>query len=55
MIETHSDLIAAPIGRVPEARFDSLTVAMLLTAYGGFLDAFSYLGHGHVFCQHHDG
>ena len=51
MIETHSDLIAAPIGRVPEARFDSLTVAMLLTASGGFLDAFSYLGHGHVFAN----
>jgi uncharacterized membrane protein YoaK (UPF0700 family) len=51
MIETHSDLIAAPIGHVPETRFNSLTVAMLLTASGGFLDAFSYFGHGHVFAN----
>ena len=31
--------------------FNSLMVAMLLTAAGGFLDAFSYLGQGHVFAN----
>jgi uncharacterized membrane protein YoaK (UPF0700 family) len=51
MIETHSDLITAPVGQVPETIFNSLTVAMLLTAEGAFLDAFSYFGHGHVFAN----
>jgi uncharacterized membrane protein YoaK (UPF0700 family) len=51
MIETHADRMAAPSGPVPEATFNSLTVAMLLTASGGFLDAFSYFGHGHVFAN----
>jgi uncharacterized membrane protein YoaK (UPF0700 family) len=39
------------INHVPEAAFNSLIVAMLLTAAGGFLDAFSYLGQGHVFAN----
>ena len=34
-----------------ELAFNSLIVAMLLTAAGGFLDAFSYLGEGHVFAN----
>ena len=34
-----------------ELAFNSLIVAMLLTAAGGFLDAFSYLGQGHVFAN----
>jgi uncharacterized membrane protein YoaK (UPF0700 family) len=51
MIEPHSDPMATPIGHVPETMFSSLTVAMLLTADGAFLDAFSYLGHGHVFAN----
>ena len=35
----------------PELAFNSLIVAMLLTAAGGFLDAFSYIGQGHVFAN----
>jgi uncharacterized membrane protein YoaK (UPF0700 family) len=42
---------ALPAGHVPEPAFNSLMVAMLLTAAGGFLDAFSYLGQGHVFAN----
>jgi len=34
-----------------ELAFNSLIVAMLLTAAGGFLDAFSYIGQGHVFAN----
>ena len=30
---------------------ETLGVAMLLAACGGFLDAFTYLGHGHVFAN----
>jgi len=30
---------------------ETLFVAMLLAACGGFLDAFTYLGHGHVFAN----
>jgi uncharacterized membrane protein YoaK (UPF0700 family) len=37
----------APAGAVEE----TLGVAMLLAACGGFLDAFTYLGHGHVFAN----
>jgi uncharacterized membrane protein YoaK (UPF0700 family) len=51
MLATHSDVITVPIQHVPDTNFDSLTVAMLLTASGGFLDAFSYFGHGHVFAN----
>ena len=51
MTETHSDPMGAPTGREPETIFNSLTVAMLLTATGSFLDAFSYLDHGHVFAN----
>jgi hypothetical protein len=43
--------IGAPIGGEPETIFNSLAVAMLLTATGSFLDAFSYLDHGHVFAN----
>ncbi len=39
------------VSRIPEPAFNSLIVAMLLTAAGGFLDAFSYLGQGHVFAN----
>ena len=42
---------ALPVSHVPEPAFNSLMVAMLLTAAGGFLDAFSYLGQGHVFAN----
>ena len=42
---------ALPVSHVPEPAFNSLIVAMLLTAAGGFLDAFSYLGQGHVFAN----
>ncbi|MCB5188294.1 DUF1275 domain-containing protein [Methylobacillus caricis] len=35
---------------VPQAD-NSLSVAALLTLSGGFLDAFSYVGHGHVFAN----
>ena len=41
----------SPVNHVPEPAFNSLIVAMLLTAAGGFLDAFSYLGQGHVFAN----
>jgi len=51
MTETHSDPVGAPIGGEPETIFNSLAVAMLLTATGSFLDAFSYLDHGHVFAN----
>ena len=30
---------------------ESLAVAALLAACGGFLDSFTYLGHGHVFAN----
>ena len=39
------------VNHVSEPAFNSLIVAMLLTAAGGFLDAFSYLGQGHVFAN----
>ena len=39
------------VNHAPEPAFNSLIVAMLLTAAGGFLDAFSYLGQGHVFAN----
>ncbi|HZD46908.1 MAG TPA: YoaK family protein, partial [Acidobacteriaceae bacterium] len=39
------------VSRVPEQAFNSLGVAMLLTAAGAFLDAFSYFGHGRVFAN----
>ena len=39
------------VNHVPEPAFNSLIVAMLLTAAGGFLDAFSYVGQGHVFAN----
>ncbi len=39
------------VNQVAEPAFNSLIVEMLLTAAGGFLDAFSYLGQGHVFAN----
>jgi len=39
------------VNHASEPAFNSLIVAMLLTAVGGFLDAFSYLGQGHVFAN----
>ena len=39
------------VNHASEPAFNSLIVAMLLTAAGGFLDAFSYLGQGHVFAN----
>src|SRR5580658_3148773 len=39
------------VDHVPEMPFNSLIVAMLLTGAGGFLDAFSYVGQGHVFAN----
>ncbi|MGJ5815488.1 YoaK family protein [Paludibaculum fermentans] len=33
------------------AAHNSLSVALLLAASGGFLDAFTYFGHGHVFAN----
>ena len=39
------------VNHASEPAFNSLIVAMLLTATGGFLDAFSYLGQGHVFAN----
>lgn len=39
------------VNNASEPGFNSLIVAMLLTATGGFLDAFSYLGQGHVFAN----
>jgi uncharacterized membrane protein YoaK (UPF0700 family) len=39
------------VNHVAEMPFNSLIVAMLLTAAGGFLDAFSYVGQGHVFAN----
>jgi uncharacterized membrane protein YoaK (UPF0700 family) len=51
MTETQTDLMATPIGHVAETTFNSLTVAMLLTAKGAFIDGFAYFGHGHVFAN----
>jgi uncharacterized membrane protein YoaK (UPF0700 family) len=51
MTETQTDLAAGPIAHVAETAFDSLTVAMLLTAEGAFIDGFAFLGHGHVFAN----
>jgi uncharacterized membrane protein YoaK (UPF0700 family) len=39
------------VNHASELAFNSLIVAMLLTAAGGFLDAFSYIGQGHVFAN----
>jgi uncharacterized membrane protein YoaK (UPF0700 family) len=39
---------SVPQSVAPEA---TLTVACLITAAGGFLDAFTYVGHGHVFAN----
>jgi uncharacterized membrane protein YoaK (UPF0700 family) len=39
------------VNQVRESAFNSLIVAMVLTAAGGFLDAFSYLGQEHVFAN----
>ena len=39
------------VNHASEPAFNSLIVAMLLTAAGGFLDAFSYLGQGRVFAN----
>jgi uncharacterized membrane protein YoaK (UPF0700 family) len=35
----------------PPAAERALSVALLLTASGGFLDAFTFVGHGHVFAN----
>jgi uncharacterized membrane protein YoaK (UPF0700 family) len=41
---------AVPLTRLASAE-NSLFIASLLAASGGFLDAFTYLGHGHVFAN----
>jgi uncharacterized membrane protein YoaK (UPF0700 family) len=41
---------AVPLSRLAAAE-NSLHVASLLAASGGYLDAFTYLGHGHVFAN----
>ena len=51
MTESQTDLMATPIGHVAETTFNSLTVAILLTAEGAFIDGFAYFGHGHVFAN----
>ena len=43
--------LSAAAQPAPAPPYATLEVAALLTASGGFLDAFTYVGHGHVFAN----